>query len=162
MILIIEMIIVCSVFTILVVVGTKKNLLSGLHNMPIKLQERVVSLPQYQDVEVVRTKERILRKIPALIILAILFVGLIYASGARSFMQGFINTFLLWTVIKLYVVFVLNCGWLAHTPSTWIPGTEDMKECYQNYGFYMKSIPRSLIAGLIVAAMVGLAITAVV
>lgn len=75
----------------------------------------MASLPQYQEVKVVRTKERILKKIPVLIILAILFVWLIYASGARSFMQGFINTFLLWTVIKLYVVFVLDCGWMAHT-----------------------------------------------
>lgn len=123
--------------------------------MPIALQERVASLPQYKDVKVVRTKERIMKKLPALLILAVLFVFLVYESGARSFMQGFVHTFLLWLVIKLYVVFVLNCGWLAHTPSVWIPGTEDMKECYQNYGFYVKSIPRSLIAGAVVATAVG-------
>ena len=104
----------------------------------------------------------ILKKLPALIMLTIIFVLMIYASGARSFKQGFINTFLLWSVIKLYVVFVLDCGWLAHTPSAWIPGTEDMKECYQDYVFYMKSIPRSLIAGLVVAALVGLAIEIIV
>lgn len=158
MILAIEMIGCCVLFTIMVVLGTKKNPLSGLHNMPIKLQERVASLPQYQDVKVVRTKERILKKIPALIILAALFSALIYASGARNFTQGFVNAFLLWTVIKLYVVLALDCGWLAHTPSVWIPGTEDMKDCYQDYGFYLKSIPRSLLAGLVVAAVIGLVI----
>lgn len=158
MILVIEMIVCCVLFSIMVVLGTKKNPLSGLHNMPVALQERVAFLSQYQNVKVVHTKERILKKLPALIILAIIFVLLIYASGARSFTQGFGNTFLLWAVIKLYVVFVLDCGWLAHTPSAWIPGTEDMKECYQDYGFYMKSIPRSLIAGLVIAALVGLAI----
>lgn len=162
MILVIEMIIICAVFTITVIFGTKKNPLSGLHNMPIKLQERVASLPQHRNVKVVRAKERILKKIPVLIIVAVLFVLLIYASGARNFMQGFVNTFLLWAVIKLYVVFALNCGWLAHTPSAWIPGTEDMKECYQDYVSYIKSIPRSLIAGLIVAVLVGIAIEVVV
>lgn len=162
MVLAIEMLIGCVLFTIIVIGGGKKNPLSGLHNMPIALQERVASLPQYQNVKVVRTKERILKKMPALIILAILFVALIYASGARTFIQGFVNTFLLWLVIKLYVVFVLECGWLAHTPSAWIPGTADMKECYQDYIFYMKSIPRSLVAGVVIATIVGLAIVAVI
>lgn len=162
MVLVMEMIIGCILFTIMVIWGNKKNSLSGLHNMPMALQKRVASLTQYQDVKVVHTKERILKKIPVLIVLAIIFVVLIYASGARTFIQGFVNTFLIWFVIKLYVVFVLQCGWLAHTPSVWIPGTEDMKECYQDYGFYMKSIPGSLAAGLIVAAMVGLAIAAVI
>lgn len=158
MVLVIEMIVCCALFSVMVISGTKKNPLSGLHNMPVALQERVAALDQYQNVQVVHTKERILKKLPALVILAVIFVLLIYASGARGFTGGFVNTFLLWLVIKLYVVFVLNCGWLAHTPSAWIPGTEDMKECYQDYGFYMKSIPRSLIAGLIVAALVGLVI----
>lgn len=161
MVLVMEMIIGCVLFTIMVIEGNKKNPLSGLHNMPIAIQERVASLSQYQDVKVVHTKERILKKIPALIVLAIIFVVLIYASGARTFMQGFVNAFILWLVIKLYVVFILDCGWLAHTPSAWIPGTEDMKECYQDYGFYIKSIPRSLAIGLIVAAMVGLAIVVI-
>ena len=162
MILVIEMILCCVLFSIMVILGTRKNPLSGLHNMPVALQERVSSLEQYQNVEVVHTRKRILKKLPALIMLTIIFVLMIYASGARSFKQGFINTFLLWSVIKLYVVFVLDCGWLAHTPSAWIPGTEDMKECYQDYVFYMKSIPRSLIAGLVVAALVGLAIEIIV
>lgn len=155
MALIIEMILVCALFTLMFILGNKKNPLSGLHNMPVELQERVASLPQYENVKVVRTKERILKKLPALIVLIILFVALIYISGARTFLQGFLNAFLLWLVIKLYVVFVLECGWYAHTPSAWIPGTEDMKECYQNYVFYIKSIPRSLAVGLVAAAIVG-------
>ena len=88
----------------------------------------------------------------------ILFTCLIYLSGARTFRKAFMNSFLLWSVIKLYVVLVLDYGWLAHTPSIWIPGTEDMKEYYQDYGFYMKSIPRSLIAGFLVSVAVGIII----
>lgn len=155
MILIIEMITGCALFSVLVILGTKKDPLSSLHNMPLQLQERVASLPRYKNIKVVHTKERILKKLPALIVLALIFILVIYASGARNFTQGFINTFLLWLVIKLYVVFILDCLWLAHTPSAWIPGTEDMKDCYQDYGFYIRSIPRSLIAGLLIALLVG-------
>lgn len=158
MILIIEMVMSCILFTAVVILGKKKNPLSGLHNMPIILQERVSSLPQYKDIKIIHTKERILKKLPALFILAVLFIALIYASGARNFSQGFINTFLLWMVIKLYVVLVLDCLWLAHTPSVWIPGTEDLKDCYQDYSFYIRSIPRSMATGLLIALITGLVI----
>ena len=60
--------------------------------------------------------------------------------------------------IKLYVTLVLNCGWYAHTPSVWIKGTEDMKAEYQNYKFYLSSIPRSLLAGAVVSVLVGIVI----
>lgn len=158
MVLVIEMIVSCILFTIVFVTGTKKNPLAGLHNMPVNLQERVASLPQYRDVKVVHSKQRIVKKLPALLILMILFTLLIYLSGARSFEQTFINSFLLWSVIKLYVVFVLECGWLAHSPSVWIDGTEDMKKYYQDYIFYLSSIPRSMIAGCLVSVAVGVLI----
>ena len=78
MILVIEMILCCVLFSIMVILGTRKNPLSGLHNMPVALQERVSSLEQYQNVEVVHTRKRILKKLPALIMLTIIFVLMIY------------------------------------------------------------------------------------
>lgn len=158
MILMAEMVVCCALFSIVVITGTKKNPLSGLHNMPVTLQRYVSSLPQYQGIKVLSNKQRMIKKIPVLIVLMGLFTGLVILSGARNFQQGFWNAFLLWTVIKLYVVFVLQCGWLAHTPSVWIQGTEDKKEWYQDYKFYMKSIPRSLCAGLVAACVTGIII----
>lgn len=61
-------------------------------------------------------------------------------------------------VVKLYVTLVLNCGWYAHTPSVWIPGTEDMIDEYKNYSFYLSSIPRSLIVGMFISFLIGSAI----
>lgn len=158
MTLVVEMVVCCVLFSIVVITGTKKNPLSGLHNMPVDIQKYVSSLPQYKNVKILTTKQRIIKKIPALIVLMGIFTGLVYLSGARSFQQGFLHSFLLWMVIKLYVVFILQCGWLAHTPSVWIQGTEDKKEWYQDYRFYMKSIPRSLCAGAIVACIAGIII----
>lgn len=69
-------------------------------------------MPEYKNAKVVRTKERILKKNTALMILAVLFAVLIYASGARNFVQGFGNAFLLWVIIKLYVVLCwIAAGW---------------------------------------------------
>lgn len=88
-------------------------------------------------------------------LLAFIFCAMIYGAGARTFSQGFLYTLILWTAVKLFITLALNCGWYAHTPSVWIKGTEDMKSEYQNYKFYLSSIPRSLLAGAGVSVLVG-------
>lgn len=160
MILAIEIITLCVLFSIMVILGTKKNPLSGLHNLPKAIQERVASLPEYKDknIKVISAKQRILKKLPALVLLAFIFCAMIYGAGARTFPQGFLYTFILWMAVKLYVTFALNIGWYAHTPLVWIKGTEDMKAEYQSCKFYLSSIPRSLVAGAAVAVLVGLVI----
>lgn len=160
MMLTIEIIVLCILFSVIVIIGTKTNPLGGLHNLPKAIQERVSELPEYRDrnMQVVSVKQRILKKLPALVILVVIFCAMIYGAGARTFLQGFLYTLILWTVIKLYVTVVLNCGWYAHNPSVWIKGTEDMKAEYQNYKFYLSSIPRSIAVGVVLSALVGLVI----
>ena len=160
MILLTEIFVLCILFSIIIIYGTKKDPLGSLHNLPKAIQERFSSLPEYKDknIQVVSDKKRILRKLPALIILAFIFCAMIYGAGARTFMQGFLYTFILWTVIKLYITLVINCGWYAHTPSVWIKGTEDMRSEYQNYRFYLSSIPRSIAAGAVISVLIGLVI----
>lgn len=96
-----------------------------------------------------------MKKVPALVLILFVFAALVHRAGADSFLTGFGYTFGMWVVVKLYVSLVLMCGWYAHTPSAWIKGTEDMKTSYQNYGFYLSSIPRSLLAGAVGALVVG-------
>lgn len=82
MILIIEIILLCALFSIIIILGTRKNPLGGLHNLPKAIQERVAALPEYKDrnVQVLSTKKRILKKLPALVILAFLLCTMIYAA----------------------------------------------------------------------------------
>ena len=158
MILAIECAVLCALFTVIVICGKLKNPLSGLHNLPTDIQQRVHELPEYtgKTGEIMSTKQRIIKKLPALVIAASLFGGLVYLAGARDFFSGFACSLVLWTVIKLYVTLVLNCGWFAHCKKAWIPGTQDMQSSYQDYGFYLKSIPRSLLFGAIVSAAIGI------
>lgn len=138
-------------------IGTKINPVYGLHNLLKDIQERVHSLPHYKGKlgKILSTRERIIKKLPALMVLLAVFAGIVYSSGARTFWQGCGYTFVMWAIVKLYVALVLVCGWYAHSPEVWIPGTKDMKESYQNYKFYLSSIPRSLLTGAIVGAVIG-------
>lgn len=47
--------------TYVVVNGTKKNTLQGLHNLSVKIYERAVSLPEYQNKQILTTKQRIIK-----------------------------------------------------------------------------------------------------
>lgn len=157
LIMLIAAAVVCILFTIILVVSAKKNLLSGLHNLPMNIQKRVYSLPQYKtdSNKILSAKERITKKFPALLILFVLFAGIVYVAGAKTFLQGFGYAFGMWVVVKLYVTLVLNCGWYAHIPSVWISGTEDMIDEYKNYSFYLSSIPRSLFVGMLISFLIG-------
>lgn len=161
MILLIECVCLCVLFFVMISASYKKNPLAGVHNLPVAIQKRVQELPEYTDTKpekVLSTKERILKKLPALIVVLVLFGLLVYLAGARTFVAGFLYAFIIWFVIKMFVVFVIDILWYSNSPSYWIKGTEDLESEYKNYKFYMSSIPRSLLAGLIVAVIIGVAI----
>lgn len=158
MILIIECICLCLLFYILSIISHKINPLSGIHNLPIKIQERVQKLPEYKDIKpkkILSTKERILKKIPALIVLLVILIYLVYLAGTRTFVKGFTYSFIIWFTIKMFVVFIIDILWYSNSPDYWIKGTEDLKGEYQNYKFYLSSIPRSLMVGCIVSIIIG-------
>ena len=112
----------------------------------------------FLPITILSTKERIIKKFPALIFLLIFFCFLVYLAGAKNFTQGFIYSFTIWTSIKLFVVFIIDILWYSNSPKYWIRGTEDLEKEYKNYKFYMSSIPRSLIAGLVVSTIIGITI----
>lgn len=114
-------------------------------------------MPEYNNInpkKILSTKERIIKKFPALIFLLIFFCFLVYSAGAKNFTQGFIYSFIIWTSIKLFVVFIIDILWYSNSPKYWIKATEDLEKDYQNYKFYINSIPRSLIAGFIVSLII--------
>lgn len=87
-----------------------------------------------------------------------IFIFLVYLAGARTFAKGFWYSFIIWFTIKTFVVFIIDILWYSNSPNYWIKGTEDLKKEYKNYKFYISSIPRSLIAGVIVSIIIGITI----
>ena len=78
--------------------------------MPIKIQERVQELPEYKDIKpkrILSTKERIIKKIPALIVAFVIWRSFVYLVRARTFTRGFIYSFTLWVSVKIFVVVII-------------------------------------------------------
>lgn len=107
MIIIIESIVLCLLFTLMVYIMSR-NPIKTLYNYPPKIQERVKSLDEYKD-EIPTQKNKIFAKSFALILI-IIFVSLIlrYVNGYATFLEGFGYSLLLWTIINVYDIIVLT------------------------------------------------------
>ena len=153
--LLIESIILCLLFTIMVFIFSRKPI-KTLYNYPPNIIERIKSLPEYKD-EIPTNKNKLTHKLIAVILFTIIIALLLrYINGYTSFKDSFINGFILWTIVNLYDAIVLDIIWFCHDPYFVIKGSEDMVDDYHDYIFHLKGFLIGEIIGLIVCVLASL------
>lgn len=158
MILFIECIIACVIFGIGIVGSVLANKVFWLQEYAPAVQEKFLSLhPEYK---VTDKKEGLLGLIVKKFTVCLLFVAvlllMVYASGARNFINGFVNCYIIWFVVNWFDVFVLDMWILANWKKCRLPGTEYMDKEYRSNN--RKSIIDGffgMVIGLVVALAVG-------
>ena len=157
MILVIESIILCFIFTLMVYFISKEPI-NSLYNYPPKIQERVKSLKEYKN-KIPTNENKITTKLFAcLIFIIILCVVLRYFNEYKTFLDSFKYGFLLWTIVNLWDVIVLDIIWFCHDKRFVFKGTEDMIDEYHNYWFHIKGFFIGETLALIVCTISGLII----
>jgi len=137
MILIIESIVLCLVFTVMVYFMSREPI-KTLFNYPPKIQESVKSLKEYKD-KIPTQENKVTTKITACIFfLIIICLVLRFINGCTTFIDSFKYGFLLWTIVNLWDVIVLDIIWFCHDKHFVFKGTEDMIDEYHNYLFHIK------------------------
>ena len=157
MILVIESVVLCVLFTVMVF-AISRDPIKTLYNYPPKIQERVKSLPEYQDKTPTEKNKVAAKCIASILIIAVISLILRYVNGYTTFPEGFGFGFLLWTVVNLYDAIVLDIIWFCHDPYFVFKGTEDMKNEYHNYWFHIKGFFIGEALALIVCALAGVVI----
>lgn len=143
-------------FTIIIVSLTLKNPLASIGDYPPEIKKRCEELNIIPKTKKTYSKKDIIRKMIALIVFAIIFAFIINRfNGANSFMEGFINSYIIWLIIDWYDAFILDCIWFCHSKKVRIQGTEDMKE-YKNYWFHIKQSFIGMILGIPACILVGM------
>lgn len=154
MIILIESIVLCILFTIPIVM-ISKNPLIGIHDYPPAIIQRVREMGLIDDTHLPRSKKTVMKKVVAALFIAFLCALIVYyVNGARSFLEGFGYTYLLWLIVDWYDAFVIDILWFCHDKRFVIPGTEGMKE-YKDYWFHIKGSLIGMTYGLPVALLVG-------
>lgn len=157
MIIIIESIILCFLFTIMVYIMSKDPI-KTLYNYPPKIQERVKSLKEYKD-KIPTTSNKILAKTTAsIIIIIIISLILRYVNGYQTFIEGLGYGFLLWTIVNTYDALIIDICWFCQNKRFVFKGTEDMIKEYHNYWFHIKESLKGEVIALVICTIVGLII----
>lgn len=157
MILVIESILLCVLFTIMVYIMSREPI-KTLYNYPPKIQERVKSLDEYKD-KIPTQKNKIFAKsLASILIIIIISLILRYVNGYTTFIEGFGYGFLLWTIVNIYDAVVMDIIWFCHDPYFVFKGTEDMVDEYHNYWFHIKGSLIGEVLALVICAIVGLVI----
>jgi len=157
MILVIESIALCVLFTIMVYIMSREPI-KTLYNYPPKIQERVKSLEEYKD-KIPTQKNKVFAKcLASIFIIIIISLILRYVNGYTTFIEGFGYGFLLWTIVNIYDAVVMDIIWFCHDPYFVFKGTEDMVEEYHNYWFHIKGSLIGELLALVICAIVGVVI----
>lgn len=149
----IESMILCLIFTLTVPLYGLRDPLAMIDDYPPAIQARVRELGL---IPVGRPKKRIAAKLVfCLIVAAALAIILHIFNGSDTFLSGFVNSFLLWSVVDWYDALVIDCLWFCHSKRCVIPGTENMTAAYHDYGFHIRESIKGMLIGLPVCLLVG-------
>ncbi|WP_346867393.1 MULTISPECIES: hypothetical protein [unclassified Clostridium] len=155
MILFVECVISCAVFTLIILPSLYKDPIKHIMSYPKEIRDRVENLPQYKDVIKVEEKRHLSVKLIAVLIFAIVLAVVAYYSGAKNFKSAYIHVFILFFVVNIYDMIVLDIGLFCHSKRTRIPGTEDMDKEYKNPWHHIRGAVIGIIIGTIVALLSG-------
>lgn len=157
MIIVVECVILCLLFTWMVFVMAK-NPIATLYNYPPKVQERVKSMEEYKD-KIPTTQNKVLTKgFVAIVIVILVSLILRYINGYTTFREGFGYSLLIWTIVNIYDVVVMDIIWFCHSPKFIFEGTEDIKKEYRNYWFHVKEGLIGQVIGTIICIVIGLVV----
>ena len=157
MILIVESIILCLIFTIMVYI-ISRNPIKTLYNYPPKIQERVKSLKEYKDKIPTQNNKIISKVFASVLFLIIICLILRYINSCKTFIESFKYGFLLWTIVNLWDVIVLDIIWFCHDKHFVFEKTEDMIDEYHNYWFHIKGFFIGEMLALVICSLAGLVI----
>ena len=157
MTILVESIVLCLVFTLMVYYMSREPIRT-LYNYPPNIRERVKSLDEYRD-RIPTQKNKIAAKLGASVLFVlILSLVLRYVNGCTTFLKAFGYGFLLWTIVNLWDMIVLDIIWFCHDPQFVIKGTEDMVSDYHDYMFHVKGFFIGEAIALVVCALAGLVV----
>lgn len=161
MLFLIQCVVICAVFSVVILIPVYKNPMSMIASYPPEIRARVESLPQYKDTVKAKEKSHIVRKIAGCLIAVLLLAVLDWYSGAQDFASAFTYSFGIFFVVNLYDLFVLDIGITCHDQRVRIPGTEDMDKEYRKIGHHVKGAVKGTVIGAVASLLAALVVCVV-
>ena len=123
--IIIQLILFCALFTVMVKIAVGNNALNGLYFYPKPVQDRAFEIGLTDRETVARKRKRFM--IPFFLVMLgalVLIIGL--CNGATSFRPAYLQALLFLEVMNWYVGIVIDKLWVGYSKFWLLPGCEDI------------------------------------
>lgn len=138
-VILIEIILMCLIFFILVIGLLLISPKSFIGDYPPEIQEEYYrSQNQKKDREKNSLGMKI-KKIISLIAFTFIFAWMLHISGAKSFLEGLLLSYLFMIVLFAWDIFFLDWVLFANIKKIRLPGTEKMDKEYHQKWFHVKA-----------------------
>ena len=155
--ILLQLILFCGLFTLMVKIAVGNNALNGLYFYPKPVQERAFELG-LTDRETVATKRRRFM-IPFFLVMLAALVLIVGAwNDVRTFRPAYLQSLLFLEIMNWYDGIVIDRLWVGHSSFWIIPGTEDIP-FVQTWGQVLKKrgiltliwiVGAAIVAGLVI------------
>ena len=123
--IILQLILFCALFTLMVKIAVGNNALNGLYFYPKPVQERAFALGLTERETVARKRKRFM--IPFLLVLLIALVLIIGLwNGVKTFRSAYLQALLFLEVMNWYDGIIIDKVWVGYSKFWLLPSCEDI------------------------------------
>ena len=123
--MILQLILFCALFTLMVKIGVGNNALNGLYFYPKPVQEKVYELGLTDRKTVVKKRKRFMIAFFAVMAAALILIIRVW-NGKQSFWAAYLQALIFLEVMNWYDGIVIDRLWVGHSRFWVIPGTEEI------------------------------------
>ena len=125
MIIVLQLILFCALFTLMVKIGVGSSALNGLYFYPEPVQEKVYELGLTDRKTVARKRKRFMIAFFAVMAAALVLIIRVW-NGIQSFWPAYLQALIFLEVMNWYDGVVIDRLWVGHSRFWVIPGTEEI------------------------------------
>ena len=123
--IVLQLVLFCALFTLMVKIGVGNNALNGLYFYPKRVREKVYALGLTDRETVARRRKRFMIAFFAVMAAALLLIIRVW-NGIQSFWAAYRQALLFLEVMNWYDGIVIDRLWVGHSRFWVIPGTEEI------------------------------------
>ena len=123
--IVLQLILFCALFTLMVKIGVGNNALSGLYFYPKPVQEKDYELGLTDRETVTKKRKRFMIAFFAVMAAALILIIRVW-NGIHSFWAAYLQALLFLEVMNWYDGIVIDRLWVGHSRFWVIPGTEEI------------------------------------
>ena len=123
--IVLQLILFCALFTLMVKIGVGNNALNGLYFYPKRVREKVYALGLTDRETVAKKRKRFMTVFFAVMAAALILIIRVW-NGIHSFWAAYLQALLFLEVMNWYDGIVIDRLWVGHSRFWVIPGTEEI------------------------------------